>query len=866
MWHMKMPTWKAFFLLSSSEAAIAFIALLLIPSDQKNSIILGYSTARLALMGFLFVAAITCCVLSFRSLKWLEENRFHSWFSVITKWGSILGLGAIVLPFIGGPYGITAYHFRLLPVLIWLTVISIQLALWLGARKYGLALHRVPAALMAEWFHLFHHEMPLKQDSSGWIRLAAGMALLAVLVPSTNYNLLNGLPLDNGLEILVLLVIGPVAFSRHIGSWFAGWICSFKNRLSIAGGCGKSMLALGCVAAILHVALYFSSTDTGFLACYTTSLRPPPRGKCEVFYQNPFHRYGISRIDREINFSDESWNLSFLNDADFNFYFWKPGNILRERTPFSVVWTGIIDLPNPSTLVLKYVGEGNIEIGGQVIDFAPAYYEEELVEIAAPQGENLVTIRYHYDDGYRTGGDPPYTLMPVFTANLKVGAEIKSLVTLPAEWEWRFLSFLADFCLLIVAGLILVFYFVLFRHDLWIFAILALSAAAIHMSGKENLFIALNTLIFLLLILRRKAGRTLGAAFLFIATGFLWTWFYLPTMDRVFIRIAGTDMLTYEGFARSILHTGSLQAGESIFYYQPLYRYIVFFAHLIFGDGDTVRTGLTLAMLLLGMWKLAEELVLACWRSLHLLPRVAIIFACVAMVALVNDRVVWLVVQGASETPTWVLLPWILWLVVRPHGKRNSLWIGVLLGISVLTRTNHLPAVIWLLLLYGLSTKSWKSAISSTVWSMALLLLAGLHNLYYGQEFILLPTSSGISANLVLPPMEALTGLNQIGIWQKMSSQASLLLGGVSHQFWVITLTMRALLVVWMTCVVWILYKRKINWFLFVALCFPWVYLGVQFFYDLPPGYPRHLMAGYVAMGCSVLMTLCFQQGTRREE
>ena len=43
------------------------------------------------------------------------------------------------------------------------------------------------------------------------------------------------------------------------------------------------------------------------------------------------------------------------------------------------------------------------------------------------------------------------------------------------------------------------------------------------------------------------------------------------SLDAVLLRSGGSDLLTYESFARSILNTWSLQGGADVFYYQPFF-------------------------------------------------------------------------------------------------------------------------------------------------------------------------------------------------------------------------------------------------------------------------------------------------------
>ena len=64
----------------------------------------------------------------------------------------------------------------------------------------------------------------------------------------------------------------------------------------------------------------------------------------------------------------------------------------------------------------------------------------------------------------------------------------------------------------------------------------------------------------------------------------------VPDLHAVLYRASGTDFLTYESFARSIVLDHSLNGGEAVFFYQPGSRYVLGFMHLLFGDGDVLIT------------------------------------------------------------------------------------------------------------------------------------------------------------------------------------------------------------------------------------------------------------------------------------
>src|SRR5207248_7490796 len=94
-------------------------------------------------------------------------------------------------------------------------------------------------------------------------------------------------------------------------------------------------------ALIGKVLLHSSGAHTGFLGCYrslaSTSQSKSPGGylarkrACEFSYANPLSRFGVTRIDDQIDFGAKrsgpsnsivgtNWNADFFNSLRFNFY------------------------------------------------------------------------------------------------------------------------------------------------------------------------------------------------------------------------------------------------------------------------------------------------------------------------------------------------------------------------------------------------------------------------------------------------------------------------------------------------------------------------------------------------------------------
>ena len=107
-----------------------------------------------------------------------------------------------------------------------------------------------------------------------------------------------------------------------------------------------------------------SGAHAGFLACYETSLPVASAGPCERSYENPFARFGVTRIDHDVDFGPETWNLGFVNSHRFNFYPWVSGVPRRDRLPLAATWWGVVSRPEPWGQRMTYVGEGTVTLGG----------------------------------------------------------------------------------------------------------------------------------------------------------------------------------------------------------------------------------------------------------------------------------------------------------------------------------------------------------------------------------------------------------------------------------------------------------------------------------------------------------------------
>lgn len=166
----------------------------------------------------------------------------------------------------------------------------------------------------------------------------------------------------------------------------------------------------GLVTAVLvGIALKLilaASPPAGYVACYQSTLTPPPAGQCERSFENPFVRFDATRVDAVLDFGPATWDLSFFNSQRFNFYPWLPDTRVHDRLPFTVTWRGVVET-GAEDVVVTYAGQGSVAIGSTVLPLPPAYDRERTLRIPGRPGTHDVLIRYTFDDGSLTDDNQP---------------------------------------------------------------------------------------------------------------------------------------------------------------------------------------------------------------------------------------------------------------------------------------------------------------------------------------------------------------------------------------------------------------------------------------------------------------------------
>lgn len=690
---------------------------------------------------------------------------------------------------------------------------------------------------------------------SRWILF---LLTVCLLLPSANFAVFDGLPLSTFPEFAALVLLAPMVVGRALRRLHG-------RSLRRLGPVASRGLAVSVALALaIKLVLLVSGLHSGFLACYRTPLAPPHEGPCERSFENPLSRWTSTRIDRYIDFTPRTWNLGFVNSLRFNFYPWVPGLPDRGRLPLTVTWRGEIERSTPWVARLTYVGEAVLTIGSDTHPLPANYGPPRTVSMPVPAGRHAVALSYRFDDGYRTG--QPRPSFPAATVRLArerpQGGDAAVRAVRPGL-AWRVGASAADgllgFTLLSLVGL----YARLLTREWWLLAVTAVGPAvfrSFHPRWLSSEWLWLPFLIVLTVTTAvRPRPRVVLASYFALIPLSLWIAQRFVALPRtVLVRDAGHDWLTYESYARTILDTWSLQGGEDVFYALPLYRYVRFAQRLLLGEGDLfpLAAGL-MALYLTVLWTIA-------WLSSrgHVPLRsrgwIVLVGGLVLAVLASRDMIVFML-RPLTEPASWFALLGGFALLLAARSSRAWPVGAALAGLAVGIRSNQGPAIALLIVAFLLSTprKRWRVAATAATVFLLVLVLPLAHNLYYGRRFVLSSVQTDNPAVLTVPPRNLLA----IGHDKVIRSQVLDQLRQVAYLTPLPSLALRiglhGLQVAWLIAVGAVIARwRYVNGPARLLLLWPIAFLGVYLFYTPESYYPRHIVAGHLAMGLAAAYAL----------
>jgi len=720
-----------------------------------------------------------------------------------------------------------------------------------------------------------------------------------VVVPGPQDGIFDGIPLSTAPEAavvgLLLLMLSKTFRTRireSLGPWF--------TRAALPMG------ALMVVVLIMKVVLLTMGPTGGFRACLKPAL-PTITKRCATSFDDPLDLSNATRIDEVIDYgsadksgppttlSDSNWRAGFMNDLRLNFF--EPEMPTRERIPIQATWVADMSTPTERAVEISYIGEASVSIDGVETDFPSSYDRPGVELITLPSGSVELQIDYLFNDG-STGlevTDAPYAAISVAEAD---GQPFR----VPAPMIDRVVGVLSD---AVIAVLILGFLVgigsslrrlgkyaigasvigllalglpdaLILPLGFWVAAAMLATITAVGLEldqDRDGLLLLGVTLIAALVAARELSGIGL---------------------ETVLYRGGGQDFLTYEGQARAILASGSLQGGEAVFVYSPAFRYILFAMHLMFGDGDVLPAiAGALALTLCGAWlcwtfvgSTTVPAPVARWKDMRrgvangkkqqrtpkedpsVVAGAALVGLAVVLLVILctSEPVATMIRNVMSEYPTWIFLIAAVPLLFAGPSLRDWLAGAALLGLCFILRGEQAIGIALLvtafLLYWGLEPETGtKTRLLVAVALIAAIgLLPAIHNQIYGDRFAFLPQTPDQPVNFPLPPRKLLH-LGDANVRATLANQAS----GVGYlnpspsdgSFWppgALPVAIHGLQVAWLAAVVCAVKWRKrlegVDWlFLILPLGFLVPHLFIQVFLY----YPRHIVAGYIATAISVL-------------
>ena len=691
--------------------------------------------------------------------------------------------------------------------------------------------------------------------------IALFLAFFAVLCfPSANGQLLDGLPISRLPEFAALALAVPFLIFRELRVRQADFWKQWKIR-------PVWLWIFIAVILAIKITLLASGEHSGFAGCYRSGAEPtaithedlPHRG-CERSYENLFDRFSATRLDETIWFGQDGWNLVFLNTSRYNYYEWEPGNIPRPRIPIEARWDGYPDIPSGSPIRIEYAGEGTVVWGDIRVVLPPAYEQTAVVEIDPPSAESPLEINFSFDDGSRSGQD---TAAWGPRAILKVGA-VENGNTIPLSARspalWRILALLADGMILlwILSGLPALWQSM--RRDLVGLIAFAAGMGLFSFIPAAPVVRGIGLTIVLAAILAAhligRPFRGISIYFIVAAAGFAVLRVWSSGAGQVLLRSAGNDALSYESQAYSILATGSLRGGESVFAYIPAYRYIKFLEHALFGDGNMLYAAAQLALYFGGVFVLFRGTDIRPFPKMRKILLAGLGFG---LILLGGYYVSLIIREGISEYDTWILMLWALPGMYAAAAPGAILAGAAALSIAYTIRPNQITGILWIFLLTAIG--SWKkyrrTILPACVLALGIALLPLLHNLYFGGEWVPAATSGGMAVNLVLLPATWLAFLQgDAAAAAAVREQMGMLflITDAPRSMWPTLALMAVFGLCWIGVAGYSIIRRK--WLDLLWLATPVCFLAIHLLYNISTYYPRHIVIGYLCMAVIPILVL----------
>ncbi len=758
---------------------------------------------------------------------------------------------------------------------------------------------------------------PGAAEKRSWPSLSGvvvALALLLLAVPAPPLLIFDGLPWSDPFEAGALLVL-MLAAIPSLRAQVVELLGDRERTVSMI------LVAVIGVAIVAKIALLAFGATGGFRACYR-ALDIDADG-CAASYEDEWNLSDATRTDRVIDFGDpdggqppaglfeSNWNIGFMNDTRLNYYL--PDEPSRGRLPLEATWEADIDPSEPTTLTLAYVGEGSVTIDETTQELEEAYEATGEATIELQPGAEALTIAYRWDEEVTAAEEStePYAFasltddsgepfapssgrMPGLVLDLVIALVLVAIAAgivaalMPVAFA---LAGIAVFGVLAFAQPD----FLVLPLGVWLIAVALawMVCLAVPLRIERTHVLALGLIAVVVLIVAREVEA-------------------IGSFGSVIYRAGGSDFLTYENDARTMLTTGSLRGGDDVFIYSPGYRYVLFLLHGLFGEADVLPTGVSILLLVVGAVACAAALVRSVGLPQAVLDRLrpllvveprpkkrkpseraprtddlitipTVIVAALLVATSASDAIATMIRSPLSEAPTWIVLPAAFTLMFLSARPGHWLAGGALIGVAATIRSEQVPALAVLLLAFvlkRLATRPEESTSRLTVLApvavaVVVAALPGVHNLYYGDELRFLPNTPQLPVNFPLAVGDLPSVFSDSEVRATFVSQvkgvlyveADPVIDPATYPGGILPVTIHFVQLAWLFVVVMMVRSwSRFAWHDRLLVALPAAYLIPHVFIQVYVYYPRHIIAGYLAMAIASLWGLSRLAEVRKEQ
>ena len=533
--------------------------------------------------------------------------------------------------------------------------------------------------------------------------------LVGLFWPSRLISPLDGAPLDQRLEVVVLGMLVPAL-------WY---LCPSFLRTTFARA------TIGTLT-VWKIATWFLVAQTGWCGLFASK------------YESPVDSYRIERSwDARTFWSGTPPTCTAIVARPFRSQLGYPAWILNIPFPADYNFTGSMyslptENPRPPRGVHALLVDGWIypgadgtlafDVGGDVtltgsIDGAPLPRQSgTTVRVPLARGVHALALRLDLERR-------EWRFVPTWNGT-NVFSALTTSATARTAGQWavaRWGTWVTPALVIsLLCGWVAAAYRALAAP--WVIAWAAATAAAFFVVGagvtRPAGRLAVIALLCAAAIRVPERLRTCRGAFLLF--GLPWLAFIgglaMVDVGRFQLYFFGDDSLTFQRYAYRIFMEGYwLEGGERTFWNQPLYRWTNGVLHLWFGDSSVGELLADAAALLIGAL-FAFEVV----RRISTF-RAGLLAGVLTLVTIVLGPNWYLLGRGLSEASAaaWVYLAGFALLRARDHGWPVAMLAGMCAMLAFFTRLNHLPLVLALVALtLPLSLPAGSLTRPSKVWSL----------------------------------------------------------------------------------------------------------------------------------------------------